>query len=176
MAKKTTTTIQDSRRAAMDFLRAGRKNERKQKAASSESGFELASRFDEMSDEEFDEGVANGTITPEQIRKAGEYKFDVYMGDVWIENPDNDDKPEPTYEQFMSNPSRYGFDNPDEHIERYNPNRNDATDSKVEAMGVTDGDVITDTDVANAEKRAKKMTVPSPVSGAAGAAAGGGSR
>ena len=31
------------------------------------------------------------------------------MGDVWVENPDNDDKPEPTYDEFMADPVKYGY-------------------------------------------------------------------
>ena len=120
------TTIQDSRKAAMNFLRLGRKKNRKQEAAKkAESAIEIAQRIHDMSDDEFNAAVANGTLTPEQIRKAGEYDFDVYMGDVWIENPDNDDKPEPSYEEFMSDPAKYGYDvNEDYHkFSRYNPNR-----------------------------------------------------
>ena len=109
-------TIQDSRRAATDFLRAGRKRELKARglahgggARGEESVPELAQRIGDMSDEDFDRAVADGSLTPEQIRKAGEYEYDVYMGDVWVENPDNDDKPEPTYDEFIANPAKYGY-------------------------------------------------------------------
>lgn len=121
---------QKKKNAVRDFFRIGRKKELKNKAASNkekqESAFDLAERIREMSDEEFDNAVANGTLTPEQIRKAGEYEFDIYMGDVWVEDPDNDDKPEPTYEEFMSDPVKYGYDayGGDEwKFYRYNPNR-----------------------------------------------------
>ena len=126
MAKKetTTTNIQDSRRAANNFLRLGRIREARN-APKEESAFDLSERIREMSDEDFDKAVAAGTLTPEQIRKAGEYDFDVYMGDVWAEDPNNDGKPEPTYDEFMSDPAKYGYNTTDDwrKIYRYNPNR-----------------------------------------------------
>lgn len=112
-------------KAAEAFLRAARRKERK------ESGFELASRFREMSDEEFDKGVANGTITPEQIKAAGEYQYDVFMGDVWAEDPDNDGKEEPSYEEFMSQPEKYGYTEWEgeeaQKLYRYKPDRYSST-------------------------------------------------
>ena len=109
MEKKTRQArlsgIKASRRAADDFLRAGRRNELKK-----EGGFALHDRFSQMSDEEFDKAVADGSITPEQRRQAGEWAWDTYMGDVWMEQDENFDKPEPTYEEFMSDPAKYGYD------------------------------------------------------------------
>lgn len=118
--KTRVQTIQDSRRAADAFLRAGRRRELNEERAG-----DLADRFREMSDEDFDRGVADGSITPEQIRKAGEYDFDVYMGDVWVEKPENDGKPEPSYDEFMADPAKYGYDTAVDHMKfsRYNPNR-----------------------------------------------------
>ena len=115
-------SIQDSRKAALNFLKAGRRNELKK-----QSGFDLYYKFRDMSDEDFDKGVKDGSITPEQIRKAGEYAFDVYMGDVWGEG--DHDMPEPTYDEFMANPAKYDYTTDDngrgaiDHIERFNPNR-----------------------------------------------------
>jgi len=114
-------------KAANNFLRAGRVNEaRRYRDADGESPSDLASRIRNMSDEEFDAAVKSGMLTPEQIRKAGEYEWDIYMGDVWIENPENDNVPEPTYDEFMSDPAKYGYteypENPS-HFDRYNPNR-----------------------------------------------------
>ena len=108
-----------SGRAAADFLRAGRRNE-----LAREGGFDLHSRFSQMSDEDFDKGVADGSITPEQIRKAGEYAYDTHLGDVWSEMDDNDLQPEPSYEEFMANPEKYGY-NPEsgDNMHRYNPAR-----------------------------------------------------
>ena len=111
-------------KAADDFLRAGRADE--ERRAGVESGFDLAQKIRSMSDEDFDKAVASGELTPEQIRKAGEYEYDVYMGDVWTENPDNDDVPEPTYDEFMADPAKYGHEEDPEwplHLDRYNPAR-----------------------------------------------------
>ena len=138
MATDTNQTIRDSRKAAMsilnsakakegqrgpqntvpqvdktavrttkvnpvdDFLEAGKRLEARDAAR-------LADRVRTMSDEEFEKAMADGSITPEQLRKAGEYDWDIYMGDVWMENPDNDDVPEPTYDEFMADPEKYGF-------------------------------------------------------------------
>jgi hypothetical protein len=62
-----------------------------------------------MSDEEFDSAVSTGTLTPEQIRKAGEYDWDNYMGDVWWETDLPDEMEEPTYDEFMADPAKYGY-------------------------------------------------------------------
>ena len=113
--------IMASRKAANRFLRAGRRNENARKG-----GYHQHDRFRNMSDEEFDEGVRNGTITPEQIRNAGEYAWDTWMGDVWMEDADNDDKPEPTYDEFIADPAKYGYkeypeDDMPNRMYRYNP-------------------------------------------------------
>lgn len=101
--------------AVDNFLSAGQRNAARAVAAQSggETDFDLADRIRRMSDEDFDKAVADGTLTPEQIRRAGEYEFDTYMGDVWSEG-DHDDEPEPTYEEFMANPQKYGVTYTDE--------------------------------------------------------------
>ena len=142
MATDINQTIQDSRRAAMSFLNAAKDKEERRKnrrpsvraggksavdnflsagrrnearaATSGETDFDLAQRIRRMSDSEFDEAIRNGAITPDQLRKAGEYEWDTYMGDVWSEG-DHDDVPEPTYDEFMADPAKYGAtdDNPE---------------------------------------------------------------
>lgn len=117
--------------AVDNFLSAGQRNAARAVAARNggESDFDLAWRISRMSDEDFDKAVADGTLTPEQIRRAGEYEYDTYMGDVWMEQDENFDKPEPTYEEFMSDPAKYGA--PDDttdpeyprRFSRYNPAR-----------------------------------------------------
>ena len=97
-------------RAVSDFLRAGRRKEARQEAATREDHpVNLADRIRSMSDEEFDAAVKGGSLTPEQIRKAGEYDLDVYMGDVWSESHYPEDGPEPTYDEFMAAPEKYGY-------------------------------------------------------------------
>ena len=119
-------------RPVENFLRAGRINEARR--AGVESDFDIAQRINSMSDEEFDRAVASGELTPEQIRKAGEYEFDIYMGDVWSENADNDLLPEPTYDELVADPRKYGVTYTDEDASkkpdiypvnwgRYNPAR-----------------------------------------------------
>ena len=103
--------IIESRRAAEDFLKAGRKKEHKvaaQPIDDNENGFSLYQKYRKMSDDEFNAGVADGTITPEKKRKAGEYFYNFWMGDVWGEGDHNE--PEPTYEEFMANPAKYGVE------------------------------------------------------------------
>ena len=97
------------------FLSAGRRNEARAAAAQKggDTDFDLADRIRRMSDEDFDKAVASGALTPEQIRRAGEYEFDTYMGDVWSEG-DHDDEVEPTYEEFVANPQKYGVTYTDE--------------------------------------------------------------
>jgi len=112
--------IKDSYQATKDFLKTGRRLERKQ-----EPGYELYRKFNKMSDDEFDAAYKNGDINEDDIRKAGEYAFDVYMGDVWSEG-DHDGEKEPTYEEFMSDPGKYGFVEYDVepwNFHRFNPNR-----------------------------------------------------
>ena len=96
--------------AVDNFLRAGRAKEIRSAGENDEFGrtYDLADRVRNMSDAEFDEALKSGAITPEQLRKAGEYEWDVYMGDVWSEG-DHDDEPEPTYDEFMANPEKYGY-------------------------------------------------------------------
>jgi len=95
------------RRAVNDFWRSAmRKGAPRQEE---ESAYDLRDRFSHMSDEEFDKGVADGTITKEQIRKAGQDAYENYMLDVWSENADNDEKPWPSYEEFYENPEKYGY-------------------------------------------------------------------
>lgn len=103
-------------RAVSDFLRAGRRNEaRREKrdlvtAPDTDNAIDLDSRIMGMSDEEFDNAVKTGELTPDQIRKAGEYAWDVYMGDVWSEGDGPDRFPvEPTYDEFMADPEKYGY-------------------------------------------------------------------
>jgi len=131
-------TIQDSRKAAMSFLDAAKAKEQqrgpqntvpqvdktavrrtkvnpvddflkaaKRKGASDR--FDLAQRIREMSDEDFEKAMADGSITPEQLRQAGEYEWDVYMGDVWSETDLPEQfNPEPTYDEFIADPEKYG--------------------------------------------------------------------
>ena len=95
------------------FLNAGRRNEARAAAAQKgeETGFDLYDRFSQMPDEEFDRGVAEGTITPEQIRKAGQEAYENYMLDVWSETDQamDADGNWPSYEEFMENPEKYGY-------------------------------------------------------------------
>ena len=86
-----------------DFLKAGKRKE-------AADAFDLANRVRTMSDEDFEKAMADGTITPEQLRKAGEYDWDIYMGDVWGETdlPEQFD-PEPTYDEFIADPEKYGY-------------------------------------------------------------------
>ena len=140
MATDPNQNIQDSRRAAMSFLNAAKAKEERRvpqntvpqvdktavprtkanpaddflKAAKRKEAHDaatLADRVRTMSDAEFNEALKNGAITPEQLRKAGEYEWDTYMGDVWMENADNDLLPEPTYDEFMADPEKYGYVN-----------------------------------------------------------------
>lgn len=86
-----------------DFLKAAKRKE-------AHDAVDLAVKVRDMSDEEFENAMKSGEITPEQLRKAGEYDWDVYMGDVWIENPDNEERfnPEPTYDEFIADPEKWG--------------------------------------------------------------------
>ena len=129
--EKDRQDMEKSRRAASDFLNAGRRNEERAAAAQNgeETGFDLHDRVSHMSDEEFDRGVADGTITPEQIRKAGQEAYENYMLDVWSETDQAEDMPWPSYEEFMENPEKYGYTSinddseyPDR-FERYKPSR-----------------------------------------------------
>lgn len=97
------------------FLSAGRRNEARAAAAQKgeDSDFDLADRIRRMSDEDFDKAVVDGTLTPEQIRRAGEYEFDTYMGDVWSEG-DHEGEAEPTYDEFVADPQKYGVTYTDE--------------------------------------------------------------
>ena len=97
--------------AVEDFLSAGQRSAARTAAARNgeETDFDLAQRIRSMSDEDFDKAVVDGTLTPEQIRRAGEYDWDVYMGDVWSETDLPDQMPEPTYDEFIVDPERYGY-------------------------------------------------------------------
>lgn len=117
--------------AVENFLSAGQRSAARTVAARNgeETDFDLAQRIRSMSDEDFDKAVVDGTLTPEQIRRAGEYEYDVWMGDVWMEG-DHDDEPEPTYEEFMADPAKYGAVDDDPALDeyprrwgRYNPAR-----------------------------------------------------
>lgn len=117
--------------AVDNFLSAGQRNEARAIAAKNgeESDFDIAWRISRMSDDDFEKAIADGSLTPEQIRKAGEEEYENYMLDVWSEQDDNDLKPWPTYEEFMSDPSKYGAEDDlsDEEFPRrwgrYNPAR-----------------------------------------------------
>lgn len=124
-----------AKRAVDDFWRAamrkGANNGISVAPKDEESGYDLHDRFSHMSDEEFDRGVANGTITPEQIRKAGQEAYENYMLDVWSETDQADEMGMkwPSYEEFMENPEKYGYTNinddseyPDR-FDRYKPSR-----------------------------------------------------
>ena len=91
-----------------DFLKAGKRKE-------AADAFDLTQRIRTMSDEDFEKAMADGTITPEQLRKAGEYEWDIYMGDVWSEG-DHDDEVGPTYDEFMADPAKYGAEDDDEYV------------------------------------------------------------
>ena len=103
-----------------NFLSAGRRNEARAAAAQNggESGFDLHYRFRDMSDDDFYKGVADGEITQEQIRKAGQEAYENYMLDVWSEMDDNDLKPWPSYEEFIADPAKYGYEEATEFPER----------------------------------------------------------
>lgn len=97
------------RRAVDGFWRSAmRKGAPKQEE---ESGYDLHDRFSRMSDEEFDRGVADGTITKDQIRKAGQEAYENYMLDVWSETDQADEAGGkwPSYEEFYENPEKYGY-------------------------------------------------------------------
>ena len=86
-----------------DFLKAGKRKE-------AADAFDLSQRVRTMSDEDFEKAMADGSITPEQLRKAGEYDWDVYMGDVWSETDLPEQfNPEPTYDEFIADPEKYGY-------------------------------------------------------------------
>lgn len=97
-------------RAVDNFLRAGRIHEaRMPRGSGNPSAFDTAAKVRSMSDSEFEEALKSGSITPEQLRKAGEYDWDTYMGDVWSEGDIAEQIPEPTYDEFMADPEKYGY-------------------------------------------------------------------
>ena len=109
--------MRQARRAVSDFLRAGRRNEANRRvkqdlvtAPERESPFDIMSRIRNMSDDEFENSVKTGALTPDQIRKAGEYDWDTWMGDVWMETDWPDKMEEPTYDEFMADPAKYGYE------------------------------------------------------------------
>lgn len=142
MAKKTKEQspldIMASRKAANDFLKAGARNERRRGRSRGE-GIRQWSRFSDMSDDDFDKGVADGSITPQQINDAGRYEYENWLDDVWSETDRAEDEPEPTYEQFMANPYKYGYNEDlgaENHLYRYNPGRvpDDSTDATIDGV------------------------------------------
>ncbi len=109
--------MRQARRAVSDFLRAGRRNEANRRvkqdlvtAPEKESPFDIMNRIRHMSDEEFENSVKTGALTPEQIRAAGEHDWDTWMGDVWMETDWPDKMEEPTYDEFMADPAKYGYE------------------------------------------------------------------
>lgn len=98
--------------AVDSFLSAGKRNEARAAARQNneETDFDLAQRIRSMSDEDFDKAVVDGSLTPEQLRRAGEYDWDTYMGDVWSETDLPEQfNPEPTYDEFIADPEKYGY-------------------------------------------------------------------
>lgn len=97
--------------AVESFLSAGARSAARTAAAQrgEETDFDLAQRIRQMSDDDFNAAISNGTLTPEQIRRAGEYDWDIYMGDVWSETDLPDQMPEPTYDEFIADPEKYGY-------------------------------------------------------------------
>ena len=98
------------RRAVDGFWRSAMRKSAPAKTEE-ESGYDLHDRFSRMSDEEFDKAVADGTITKDQIRKAGQEAYENYMLDVWSEGDQADEMGGkwPSYEEFMENPEKYGY-------------------------------------------------------------------
>ena len=98
-------------RAVSDFLRAGRRKEARQEAAAKEEHpVNLIERIRNMSDDEFGDALRSGALTTDQVRKAGEYDWDNWMGDVWSETDWPDKVAEPTYDEFMADPEKYGYE------------------------------------------------------------------
>ena len=106
--------MRQARRAVSDFLRAGRRNEarrgKRETAQEKESPWDIANRMENMSDEELENAVKTGALTPDQIRAAGEDHWDTWMGDVWSETDWPDKIAEPTYDEFMADPAKYGYE------------------------------------------------------------------
>ena len=100
--------MRQARRAVSDFLRAGRRNETG-KQDSGESAFVLMNRIRGRADDEFGEALRSGALTTDQVRKAGEHDWNTWMGDVWSETDWPDKVPEPTYDEFMADPEKYGY-------------------------------------------------------------------
>ena len=85
-----------------DFLKAARRKE-------AADAIDTEQKVFNMSDEDFEQAMRDGTITPEQLRKAGEYTWDIWMGDVWSETDLPDQMAEPTYDEFIADPEKYGY-------------------------------------------------------------------
>lgn len=138
MATDVNQTIKDSRKAAMSILDSAKDKDQQRgpqntapqvdktavrrtkvnpvdeflKAAKrKEQGeaIDLAERIRSMSDEDFDKAVTSGELTPEQIRRGAYYDWDTYMDDVWSETDLPDQMPEPSFDEFMEDPERYGY-------------------------------------------------------------------
>ena len=113
--------------AINEFLRAGRHKEKVEGGGGrgEMDAFEIADMIGNMSDEEFDKAVANGELTPEMIRKAGEYERQVWDDDVWSETDEGENNPLPPYDEFFSNLDKYGYDTKEDYhkFTRYNPSR-----------------------------------------------------
>lgn len=112
--------------AVNEFLRFGKQKEALGGGGRGEmDAFEIADMIGNMSDEEFDKAVANGELTPEMIRKAGEYERQVWDDDVWSETDEGENNPLPPYDEFFSNLDKYGYDTKVDYHKytRYNPNR-----------------------------------------------------
>lgn len=114
------------RNAVNNFLSAGQRNEARAAARQNggEAPIDIADRIRQMSDEEFENAMKTGAITPEQLRQAGEYDWDVYMGDVWGETDLPEQLGEPTYDEFIADPEKWGHkrglnDETDRAFDRY---------------------------------------------------------
>lgn len=93
---------------ADEFLRAGARAEAARNGE--ETPYDIMERIRGMSDTEFGEALRSGELTPQQVRRAGEYDWDTWMGDVWMETDWPDRMKEPTYDEFMADPEKYGYE------------------------------------------------------------------
>ena len=113
MANDNDRNIQGSRKAAMSFLHKANAGEQRRnripKTVPQQAGQKPKFHPLDLSDEDWDALMKSGQYTPEQLRQAGEYDFDTYMGDVWYETDLPDQMPEPSYDEFMTDPDKYGY-------------------------------------------------------------------